>query len=298
MTNFEPIFSGSLMNYLPAVIVGVISGLLVSLIVGPRSLKKILRDRERNKTIGRLKDFWITPKSITNFSYGKDQTYIIVCGRERPGNNNEKEPRIAYSEACGILLIHQILDIVFNGNCHIEERFLDTDESFNSNWFNRNVIIFGGQISLKSFGKLCRSLKVPFYQYNLLPENDDRSFVQFENGNEKAKYSPGVGTNREILRDIGTVTRIVDPNNKKLLVLLNGSYAAGLLMATSSITKAEKFDTNGFNPETTAQQLLVSVSNIKNNFITPEHPFEVCFGWKEFRVTENELQNAINTACE
>lgn len=269
-------------------IIGVASSTIV-VILGVKSIKSFIRTRERAKEIGELLHFWDTGTA--------DSPFRIILGREQALDSNEIEPRFPYSEAFCIMGIREILITIFGKRVRVLVTPLNPESVLNPSFFEENLVIIGGEYSLHSFGKFCRSLKIPYYQYDLISEK--RSFQRLEHNKTTETISSVVDMQAKSVKyDIGTVVRLINPLNGHLILLLNGNYAAGLTAAMTAITSPRYFPSKGFDPSASAQEILVGVSNIQDNLVLPEHPIEVLRGWLGFHVDSNAFTNAMYSATE
>lgn len=264
---------------------GLISGFISSSIVvllGLTSIKGFIHERDRKREIGPLASFW---------DMGGDRTpFTVVCGREPPHATDEFEPRLGYAEAFGIMLVRQALNLIFGGSVEIREKPLDANAVLKASYFDGNLVIFGSEISLEKFGALSRALKIPYHQYHL--NRRQRSFERLES-DQVAESISSIVDDRIINYDIGSIVRLINPKNGRLIVLANGNYAAGLLAAISSVTLKDRFWKHGFVPQAPAQQLLIGVGGIRDNFITPGHSFDVLRGWLQFDLANTEFDSVL-----
>jgi hypothetical protein len=95
------------------------------------------------------------------------------------------------------------------------------------------------------------------------------------------------------------VTRLVNPENGKLIILFDGNYAAGLLaavlVATSNARLADTRFTSYLRPDIKAMQIVVQVRGIIENMITlPEPDMTNVTPWTPFVVDRVVLSTALN----
>lgn len=265
-------------------IIGLASGALV-VFLGVRSVKDYLRSSELKREYGNLKSFWSVESSGV--------AYSLIFGSE--GGDEaafEVEPRVGYSQAFGVAEITRLLERVHEGRATINTFLLSKDEPFPDAAFNSNVLLFGGELVLSRFRQFCLDLGVPFYQHRL--ELNHRSFTRLYEGSVVEELVSQVDfKGKKINRDIGTVTRIINPLNGKLLFLFNANYSAGLLGAILATTNKDHFQYQSFDPATVAQQAVVEVPSIRDNLITREHPVHMR-SWIQFQVTAEQLAKAVD----
>ena len=70
--------------------------------------------------------------------------------------------------------------------------------------------------------------------------------------------------------DIGTIARIVNPLNNKLIIIFNANHSAGLLGSILYTTRRSVAD--HWSNECEARQVVVEVENVENNLIGRDHP--------------------------
>lgn len=258
---------------------------VITIFLGVNSIKEFIRERDKKKEIGELKTFW---------SNGKvNETYHIFFGTEQASDITEVEPRLGYSEAFGISQVSQALNSIYDKNVIVKLHDTSLNEKLNKECFNENVIIFGSELSISAFGDFCRTINVPYHQYST--ETTRRTFTRL-NGETSSEvlYSIVDVDSKKIINDIGSVVRIFNNYNKKLIILFNGNYAAGLLSSILSVTNKDLFfNSKTFDKRASAQQLVVSTSNIKG-VMQIDHPVKVLRDWESFDITSEQLNNAIS----
>ncbi|HEX8890759.1 MAG TPA: hypothetical protein VF779_16535, partial [Pyrinomonadaceae bacterium] len=66
----------------------------IVVLLGVRSIKEYIRERERKQSIGLLEEFWATP--------GGSKVFNIVFSAEWDCREGEIEPRFGYAQAYGV----------------------------------------------------------------------------------------------------------------------------------------------------------------------------------------------------
>jgi len=275
-----------LVQIIIALVTGAASSALV-VFLGIKSLKDYMKNNEIKREYGNLMSFW---------SAGEvGGTYTLIFGSE-PGNaaEFEVEPRVGYSQAFGIAEITRLLETLHEGRATIQTVLLSKNDPLPKAAFNNHVLLFGGELVLSRFRQFCLDLGVPFYQHNL--KLDRRSFTRLYNASVVEELTSQVkyGENK-LFCDIGTVTRIINPLNGKLLFLFNGNYSAGLLGAILATTRKENFQYQSYDRTKPAQQAVVEVPNIQDNLIAREHPI-IMRGWIQFQITAPQVTKGLDKA--
>lgn len=280
------IMKNILLQFLQSLLIGTVTSLLIVLL-GIKSLKDYLKGLELKREYGILKNFWSTAQT--------DRTYTLIFGSEEGEQSAfEVEPRVGYSQAFGIAEITRLLEGLHERRANIVPLLLSRDDPFPKTAFDTNVLLFGGERVLSRFRQFSIDLGVPFYQHTL--ELDRRSFTRSDNNSVVEKLTSQVDyEKKKIHRDFGTVTRIINPLNGKLLFLFNANYSAGLLGAILATTRKESFQHQSFDQTKTAQQAVVEVPSIQDNLITREHPI-VMRNWIQFQVTTDQVSKALERA--
>ena len=276
-----------LVQLIESFLIGIASSALV-VFLGIQSLKDYMRRSELNREYGNLKSFWSTGQT--------DGTYTLIFGSEEGEETEfEVEPRVGYSQAFGIAEITRLLETLHERRTTINTVLLSRNDPFPKAAFNTNVLLFGGELVLSRFRQFCLDLGVPFYQHSLQP--DRRSFTRLDSGSVVEELISQVNyKEKKIHRDIGTVTRIINPLNGKLLFLFNANYSAGLLGAILATTKKENFQNQFFDQTKVAQQAVVEVPSIQDNLISRDHPV-VMRNWIQFQVTAEQVSKALEKAA-
>ena len=262
-------------------IVGLLTDALVFL-VGVNSIKKYLSDIELKRQIGDLKLFWGSNRS---------KKFYILYGIENPIDESELEPRIGYAEAYGLSEITKVIETIYGKDAAVVLVPYRPNDKFDPALFNDNVIIFGGEGSLRNFGVLCRSLEVPYYQYQL--DLMQREFQRLRNGKIVEHFS-SVVENGQLVSDIGTIVRIQNPLTGNLIILYNGNYGAGFLGAILVTTHKDNFSKTNFDKKAIAQELVCEVPYISQLISQSQHVM-VVRDWFEFDVTLDKINSAIRS---
>jgi hypothetical protein len=247
--------------------------------IGVKSVKAYIRDIERKRSIGDLVHFWSGP--------GKSRQFNIVFGADWAGREGEIEPRFGYAQAYGISELISCLELIFQSDVTVKPIWIRSTARLEKQFFDENIIILGGQLSIEAFGRFSRRIAVPYYQYQLDPSNRE-----FEEHTTKERIPSDIKDKR-LVADVGTVTRLLNPANRNLIVLYNGNYGAGLLGAILSTTKKDNFHRTGFSSTCEAQQLVIRVADILDNIIDRDHTVQPVRNWKEFHVKDEQIDAAI-----
>lgn len=250
-------------------VIGLISSAVVVL-VGVRSIKEQIRERDRVAELGLLVDFWKPP--------GGSYVFNLIFAADWCGRENQIDPRFGYAQAYGVAEITKCLEKVFYGRAIIRSIVVRKNDVLASNLFDENVILFGGEASISEFGVISRKFQVPYYQYNL--DLNSRCF-ETHCSHAPSEIIFSVVRDGRLISDVGTVTRIINPANGSLIIMLNGNYGAGLLASVLAISRNTPL-LGGISRASSAQQLLVKVSNIVGNMINRDHEVGALRPWIEF----------------
>jgi len=262
-------------------VVGLASSAIVVLI-GVRSIKEYIREGERRRNLGLLPEFWSTP--------GGSKVFNVVFGAEWQGREGEIEPRFGYAQAYGVSALIDCLGAVFDTRAVVRLIVVKKTDRLSSQLFEENLVVFGGEESISQFGAISKALDVPYYQYKL-----DLNSRSFETPASRPPREVVCSDTKDgqLIADIGTVTRLVNPSNRRLLVLFNGNYGAGLLGGVLAVTRNGPL-LEGVKSTATAQQLLVKVPDISNNIIDRTHTVEAVRGWVEFSPPAGAFQRVTS----
>lgn len=272
-----------------AFIVGVTSSVVVALMGFP-SIKQYLQSRARKKNLQEVLKFWES-----------SEAWNIVCCCEDSSMEEEPEPRVGYSEAYGMAEIKRLLQTIYPGRpINIHLTLLKEQQAIPRELFKENIVIMGGVRSLEQFGVLCRLLRLPYQSTN--DGLYDRAFGSLQ-GNTITDpfYISEVDKDEQrVIRDFGIITRIVNPENSKLIVLFDGNFAAGLLAAVLVATSNARLTNTRFTaflkPEIKATQIVLQVRGIIENMITlPEPDMSAVTPWTSFEIDRVALSTALNS---
>jgi len=264
-------------NVLIPLVVNLVSSVVIVLL-GVRSIKDYIRDVDRKRSVGMLTQFWSTSRGSNVFN--------LVFGAEWYGRQGEIEPRFGYAQAYGVSEVIDCLEAVFEGKAVVHLVVLKKDDPIPTHLFEENIVIFGGAASISQFEAISRALEVPYYQYSF--DHSNRSMETAPARTPKEIIASTV-ENGELVADIGTVTRLVNPTNRRLVILFNGNYGAGLLGGVIAVTRNGP-SIQDMQQAATAQQLVVKVSDIVNNIIDQTHTVEPVRPWLAFDVPASALR--------
>ena len=211
-------------NLIVPFIIGLASSAVVVLF-GVRSIKDHMRETERRRLIGKLEKFWK--------SQSDSKTFNIVFAAEWSGREHETEPRFGYAQAYGVSEIINCLNLVFGIHAVPKLVVVTEEDSLDPRLFDDNVVMLGGEYSIRKYGEISRAIDVPYYQFELCPKDRKMSTAKWCISKEVI-FSKTL--NGHLITDIGTVTRIRNPKNNNLIILFNGNYGAGLLGSILSVT--------------------------------------------------------------
>ncbi len=118
--------------------ISLLTGILV-VILGFRSIQQYIQDFKIKQEIGQLKQFWSTGDN----QVAGQPTYNIIFGVEPARDENEVEPRIGYTHVYGVFEVKTILEKLYEDNVIINLNPIQKDQSFQHDFFDNHVIIFG-----------------------------------------------------------------------------------------------------------------------------------------------------------
>ena len=124
---------------------------------------------------------------------------------------------------------------------------------------------------MRQFGVISRSLDIPYDHYKKFTITEDRAF-QHKNSPDKDAFTSTLD-GKQLKTDFGTVCRIVNPKTGNLIILLNGSYGAGLLGAALAVSDLEVSDPMHLWEDGSGmgREMVIKVSGIMNNAIDRSH---------------------------
>lgn len=268
------------LNIVVPFLIGCASSALV-IVLGLKNLRDYIDARERAKTIGSLEKFWATRNH--------HMVFHIVYGAARKKMDNEFEPLLSYSITYGVSEIVDCVHLVFGGKAVIRHVIVPKDGKIDTKLFDDNVIILGGELSVSQFGDISRAICVPYYQYDL--HITDRKFTTHSSITPKEQIVSDF-KDGNLVTDIGTVTRLINPRNGNLLILFNGNYGAGLLGSILSVTRNQSH-LSEVESDAPAQQLIICVPNIADNMIDSDHAVKNIRPWTRFNLQQTDLHQVL-----
>ena len=249
----------NLIDFVESTVSGLISGAIV-VFIGVKSVKDYVESRERKHSIATLGRFW---QSSGRFS-------IVFGVQDRGTERVSFSPRVGYAQAFGVSEITRAIEQV-NPKADIRLVPVKTGAPVPRQAFEDNIVLIGGELVLPAIRCISLEINAPFYQHDMseTPRCISRQDIH---GNFTDKlYSsqgrePGV-----LLSDIGTICRIVNPLNNRLIIVFNANHSAGLLGAMLFASRPEEIARLTL-PATNGAQVVVQVENLEDNLIGRDHP--------------------------
>ncbi len=266
-------------DIISSLLIGAISSTIVALI-GVRSFKSYYFDLQKRKELGPLKEFWTPLKA------NKIERFLVLYGIDDK-SFDALEPRISYAKAMGLGELESTLNMIYDSGLDVRTRSLEVNEKLQQSDFDDNLIIFGGELSLKVFQDINNSLNVPFKHTK---DQGDK----FQLCDPHVTYKSDI-QEKKLICDFGTVTRIINPITGKLIILLNGTYAAGLFGSVLAITRKQNFPEGGFD-QNSSQQIVIQVSDINDNIVRSNHIPVAKSNWTNFSITTAQIQDMVQQA--
>ena len=268
-------------NLLYDIMMGLTTSSLVAFFLH-KNIKTVIEERKYKIQVQKIEDFWCNGNSDRD-----RQKYHIVFGVEGSVEGNLSEPLVKYNHAFAVFEILKVLEKIYAKNVDIKCHNLENDKSIDGKIFEDNVIIIGGEESVACLKPLCENPNLLFYLYN--PEN--KTISEYESN---AQYPAQHNSQGYLVQDWGTIVRIINRDNQKLIILFNGTYGAGIFGAVSLTTNIDYFLSDRFSKETLDQHLLVRVSHPTGDNISypptkPKHKGH----WESRHIEPNKLKQAI-----
>jgi len=272
----------TLIDFVESTASGLISGAVV-VFFGVKSLRDYLEARGLKRAVDTLGRFWRAP--------GR---YAIVFGVQDRSDRLSFSPRVGYAQAFGVSEITRAIEQV-NPRADIRLMPVKTGAAIPRQAFEDNIILIGGELVLPAIRSVSLALTVPFYQHDMgetprcISRFDTRGHVTDKLFSTQGQ-EPGV-----LLSDIGTICRIVNPLNKRLIILFNANHSAGLLGAMLFTCRPEEMARLELSPTSNGLQVVVEVANLENNLIGRDHPVSRVRS-SDFQVDASDAVNAVNSA--
>lgn len=270
-----------------SLVINIISDLILIFFgyFGIKSIKNYIKEYETGKEVGELKSFWSNQKMTFKLRQEK-YNIVFLVHLDQSSNNTSNDLRFNYHHAFVIYMIRNILERIY-GKDVVKLHPIKQGEQIRRELFNDNIIILGGYQGIKNFELFYEKLNLKKPSGNPVIE---RNFVQSA---------------------LGSIVRIVNPNNK-LIIIFDGQHELGILGSVKLVTTAMRnYDRNDItinakNTWTTTNQkndsymLTFSVRNDNGKeILTPESVHIRLAEDKEEEIPiilrNEQIQKAINS---
>jgi hypothetical protein len=273
---------------------------------GLRSIKDYLKILVEKKESRDLKIFWFGESSSESDDVVDLCKYHIVFGLKpssKPGGDASISPEY-------ISAIRHIRQFLEGSGCEVIECPLMPDERLSNAIFEGNVILLtGDEYSLLGFEKFVEDVKLPYFfkrnNNSLKLFRRLRSFsgdqLEYRQASIMDKDNPNT-----ISLAFGTLTRLVNPDSNRIIIVLNGEYGFGVSASADFLTKYEHgqasslsyLDFGKLNRDVGSYQIVLEASNgTKTNNLDRKKDLHLST-WIRVGVEQDELKNAIADLCQ
>ncbi len=264
----------------------VVAGLLSSAVVvfvGVKRLQDYIADVTSRRVATVLARFWCSPRRSSN--------YAVVFGvQARENGRFSLSPRIGYAQAYAVSEVTNALRVI-DPRSDVRLYPVKMGDKVPKTVFDENVVFIGGEIALPCFRDVNLKLGVPFYQHEMLERDRAISRLGPDGRVAQVFYSQTDKAGDALIRDVGTVVRIENPINRKLIVLYNANHSAGLLGAIFLTCRHEALSESSMS-SAPAQQIVIEVDQIRDNLIDRDHPLTFQ-RWTAFEVQASDVEAMI-----
>jgi hypothetical protein len=258
-----------------------------------KSLKSYMQDLVDRK-VGSLKVFWEGRTSERNSPKDSQPKYHIIYG----GVEQDEEDVVSEEFRSAIDMINNFFKDYMK--CSHEIHTLNSMKKLNMDFFDENVVLLvSGKHTIAGFDDFCRNLNLPYIYEN---EKLVRRNKRFEGPIESRDAYIKEKGSRIVSLASATVTRIINPNKNKLIIILNGLHGNGISGSARFLTNLAEgslyLDFNRLNQEINSYQLVLEVANDKGlkplNLTSME--LQLCT-WLSFGVDQDDIQTSIKEFC-
>ena len=255
-----------------------------------KSFKQSLREAKENKEIGSLKLFWGN-KLGTGLS--KAEKYHIVY----------KESALTTDYHQAMSRVKEFLEGHIT-NERVDLHPLRQDDYLKGDLFKDNVVILAdGVHQISGFEDFCETAKIP-YSFDQGQQQQRLKLLRRRNNDVMEAGSAFISKQGENTATFafGLLTRIINPENKKVIIILNGGHKSAIDGSARFLTANKGdlprnslyLDFERLNKEVNSYQLVLEVTNNREH--QPQKPSgNLHLGaWHPFDVTATDINSAID----
>jgi hypothetical protein len=278
---------------------------LILILFGYFGINKSIKgyiDESKGREIEGLKQFWHHQGlKKQKFKFSNNPQYNIVYGKV---NTQGMVGYIDQEFSTAIDKIKGFLKTHIRGNVKVHA--LNSGKRIDRTFFDENVIILvGSEHKITGLEKFFNDINLP----HIFKEMDGENIV-IRSVKKNGSSMNGIERRPSFIENagivdfaFGTITRIVQGQNGKLIIILNAEHGSGITGASLFLT-SEYFhflneycwDLEKINKKYTSYQLLVELNNdrmdspVKTEIVSPRFR-----AWDDFNI--NDLDSAINCLC-
>jgi hypothetical protein len=256
-------------------------GTIIAIGIGLSRLDNIIQTERRTERFGSLLKLWVPPSG--------SRDYVVVFGGKRTGDPADPEPRMTFPTAYAFAEISGALQDLFDKNVNIVLERYSNVVDFGS-LLSKNVIFLGGNISLPRAHKILELTAAPVRHLA-----DRRSIVKRSTIGGADEVMSARLRDDEVEDDVTIVTRIVNPLNKNLILIISGCYGVGTLGGSIAVTDVGLIEGSSFPSSASFAQTIVNVGGIQHGMIRRGHSVISIEPWVTHQVDEKTLIGTLRT---
>jgi hypothetical protein len=286
-------------------IVSIASSIAVMLFVGNKikPITQYFRDFVQTRESKNLRLFWLGKNISKNEKYELPKYYIVYGSTSEPGT--ESRTSNEYSDAKD--LIKKFLEKKIG--CIVKPHRLLDDEVLDQNIFkDGNVILLTGEAHpIPGFDSFVEDIELPYF-YMKDGQNSTKLFRRPNtSAGNQVEYRQASVMDRDntISLAFATLTRLVDPDSDKIIIILNGGHGFGVSAPAYFLTSNDDpkssslryLDFSKLNREVQSYQLVLEANNSDGKKKAESRDLHLST-WIRLEVTHKNLNSAITDLCQ
>jgi hypothetical protein len=286
-------------------IVSIASSIVVMLVIGNKlkTITEYFRDFAQTRESKDLKLFWFGKNSSKNERHALPTYHIVYGSTSDSGVENFTSNE--YSKAKELII--KFLESI---DCVVEEHMLLANEVLDQTMFDGNVILLTGEAHpILGFDNFVENIKLPYF-YRKDGQNPTKLFrrvKKFSGDQIEYRQASVMDSDNTVSLAFATLTRLVDPDTDKIVIILNGGHGFGVSAPAYFLTSYDDrkssnlryLDFSKLNKEVHSYQIVLEANNSKKAKKPGLNSRDLHLStWIRLEVTPNDLNSAITDLCQ
>jgi hypothetical protein len=214
----------------------------------------------------------------------------VLSGGRQLTNPSDPEVRVSFSTVYAFSQIELTLHRIYGHETEVNFRNVHEVRDWRD-ISERNFVLLGGVESIPAIKRMLEAL--PHGAKQEVQPGDRREIIIPDNYSDAKMTLASRIEKNSVISDHAIVMRVIDKSARSSIFSFSGGWGAGTVSGVLAVTSGHLFNADGFDPDASVNQTVVSVSGSKFGPVYRGHGDVNCRPWRAYKLEQQKLSAVV-----